>query len=108
MQEADRDKKCYANTDIISTFNNKDKQTVTGKEPNTVNYFFPGPNQDNETRGSAEITQQLQRDFEDVFTGIGCFDGMFSLQIKPDSRPYQVSPKHVAYALEKPFKEELE
>ena len=26
---------------------------------------------------SAEITQQLQRDFEDVFIGVGCFDGIF-------------------------------
>ena len=33
---------------------------------------------------------------------------MFSLQVKPDSKPYQVSPKHVAYALQKLFKEELE
>ena len=32
---------------------------------------------------------------------------MFSLQLKPDSKPYQVPPRHVAYALQKPFKEEL-
>ena len=36
-------------------------------------------------RESAEITQQLQRDFEDAFAGIGCFNGIFSLQVKPDS-----------------------
>ena len=46
--------------------------------------------------------------FKDVFNGIGCFDGMFSLQLKPGSKPYQVPPRHVAYALQKPFKEELE
>ena len=40
-----------------------------------------------------------------MFTG---FDGTFSLQVKPDSKPYQVSLVHVAYALQKPFKEELE
>ena len=61
---------------------------VINKEPNT-NYFLPGPNQDYDKRMSAEITQQLQRDFKDVFTGIGSFDGMFSLQVKPDSKPYQ-------------------
>ena len=43
-----------------------------------------------------------------VFNGIGCFKGTFSLQLKPDSKPYQAPPRHVAYALEKPFKEELE
>ena len=33
---------------------------------------------------------------------------MFSLQVKPDRKPYQASLGHLAYALEKPFKEELE
>ena len=33
---------------------------------------------------------------------------MFPLQLKPDSKPYQAPPRHVAYALQKSFKEELE
>ena len=33
---------------------------------------------------------------------------MFSLQLKPNSKPYQAPPRCVAYALQKPFKEELE
>ena len=78
---------------------------VIDKEPNTINYFLPGPNQDNDKRPSAEITQQLQRDIKDVFTGIGCFDGMFSLQVKPDSKPYQEPLRCFADALQKPFKE---
>ena len=89
MQEADKAKKCYANIDSISKFNNKDKPMVIDKEPNIINYYLLGPNQDNDRRVSAEITQQLQRDFKDVFTGIGCFDGTFSLQVKPDGKPYQ-------------------
>ena len=32
----------------------------------------------------------------------------FSLQLKPDSKPYQVLTRHMAYALQKPFQEELE
>ena len=52
---------------------------VIDKEPNTINYFIPDPDQDNDKRASAEITQQLQRAFKDVFNGIGWFDGMFSL-----------------------------
>ena len=37
-----------------------------------------------------------------------CFDGMFSLQVKPDSKPYQAPPRHILYVLQKPFQEELE
>ena len=32
-----------------------------------------------------------------VFTGIGCFDSSFSLQVKIDSKPYQVSSRYMAY-----------
>ena len=52
--------------------------------------------------------KKLQRDCKDVFNGIGCFDGTFSLQLKPGSKPYQAPLRCVAYALQKPFKEELE
>ena len=30
------------------------------------------------------------------------------MQLKPDSKPYQVPSRHVAYVLQKPIKEELE
>ena len=49
MQEAERAKKCYANTDNISKFDNKDKPMVIDKEPDTINYFLPGLNQDNDS-----------------------------------------------------------
>ena len=49
---------------------------------NEIIYFLSGPNKDNYKRMSVEITKQLQRDFEDIFSRIGCFDGMFSLQVK--------------------------
>ena len=52
--------------------------------------------------------QIIHDKFEDVFNGIGCLEGTFSLQLKPDSRPIQAPPRCVAYALQKPFKEELE
>ena len=57
---------------------------------------------------SAETTPQLHKEFEDVFNGMGCFSGTFLLQLKPDSKPYQASLRCMAYALQKPFKEELE
>ena len=76
-QETNKAEKCYRNTDSISKYNNKDKSMVNNQLSNTVNYFIPGPNYDNDKKKSAEITEQLQRDFEDVFNGIGCFDGTF-------------------------------
>ena len=51
---------------------------------------------------------KIHNTFGDVFNGIGCFEGTFSLQLKPDSKPYQVPERCVAYALQKMFKEELE
>ena len=89
MQVADRAKKYYANTDSILEFKNKDKPAVFDKELNTINNFLPGPDQDDDKTASTENTQWLKRDFKDVFNGIGCFDGMFSLQLKPGSKPYQ-------------------
>ena len=69
--------------------------------------FLLDPSCDSDKKMSAEITWQLQRDFEDVFNGIGCFDGTFSLQVKLDSKPYQAPQRCVAYVLQKPFEEEL-
>ena len=40
--------------------------------------------------------------------GIICFGGLFSLQVDANSKPFQASPRCVACALEKTFKEELE
>ena len=53
------------------------------------------------------MTQKIHNTYGNVFNGIGCFEGTVLLQLKPDSKPYQVPPRHVAYALQKPFKEEL-
>ena len=54
------------------------------------------------------MMQKIHDAFGNVFNGIGCFKGMFSLHFKPDSKPYQVPSWCVAYVLQKPFKEELE
>ena len=51
------------NTDSISKLDNTDKPMVKNKLSNTILYFLPGPNYDNDKRPSAEITEQLQRCF---------------------------------------------
>ena len=54
------------------------------------------------------MMQKIHETFSYIFNGIGCFEGTFSLQLKPNSKRYQVPCRHVAYVLQKPFKEELE
>ena len=99
MQETDRTMKCYTNTDCISKSDNADKPTVNSKLSNTVDYFLQGPSCGSDKKASAEITQQLQRYFEDVFNAIGCFDDTFSLQLTPECKLYQAPPDvwHTCY-----------
>ena len=73
-----------------------------------TNYFLSSPNIEIDKRKSIELTQNIYIVFDNVFNGIGCFEGTFSLQLKPDSKPYQVPPRCVAYALPKKFKDELD
>ena len=54
------------------------------------------------------MTQRIHEKFGNVFNNMGCLEGTFSLQLMLDSKPYQAPPRHMAYALQKPFKEELE
>ena len=67
---------------------------------NPVNYFTSS-NTDADKRRSIEMTQIIHDKFGDVFNGIGCFKGTFSLQPKPYSR----HPLGVYHVLQKPFKE---
>ena len=89
-----------------SNFNNSQ---ITPPYPTIMklNIFFQGQAK-RVTKTSTEITKQLQKEFKDVLTGIVCFDVMSPMQVKPDSKSYQVPWWHIAYVLQKPFKEELE
>ena len=66
--------------------------------------------QTNETdkRKSAKRTQQIHKEFDNAFHGIGCFEGTVLLQLKPNSRPYQAPPRCEAYVLQKPFKDKMD
>ena len=85
------------------------KQKSNGQNQSTklINYFFSSKEPEAEKRWSDQMTQKIHNTYSDVFNGIGCFKGTFSLQLKPDSKPYQAPPGHMAYALQKPFKKEL-
>ena len=67
----------------------------------SINYFYSSNNIDADKRKGSAIMQKIHETFSDVFNSIGCFKGT-------DSKPYQAPPRHVAYVLQKPFKEELE
>ena len=66
---------------------------------NEINYILQSPTKSKKKKVSAEIIEQLQRDFKDEFNGTECFDGIFSLQVKLDSEPYQVPMGCIAYTL---------
>ena len=57
---------------------------------------------------SGETTQKMHSEYSKVFTGIGCFKGTFSLQVKDNTKPCQVLPRYIAYTLEEPFKKRNE
>ena len=61
---------------------------VITKSNKRTECFLSGPTYESDKRKGAESTWQIHKDFDDMFNGIGCFEGTFSLQLKPDSKPY--------------------
>ena len=51
---------------------------------------------------------KLMRDFEDVFTGLGCLPGKYHIEIDPDIRPVQHTPRHVPLPLKTKLKEKID
>ena len=88
--------------------NDQNDQNISNNSNNSVDYFFSSSNITAHKKQSSEMTQKILNRFGNIFTDIGCFGGTFSLQLKPNNKPYQAAPRHVAYVLLKPFKEELE
>ena len=63
--------------DSISKSNNKTKPMVNSKSDKTIEHFLSGLSYGSDKKRSAETTEQIHKDFEDVFHGIRCFDGTF-------------------------------
>ena len=83
----DTSRETNTNNDSNSNLNNRlDNPPLPNN--NKIKYFLPGPSIESDKKARVEITKQLQKEFEDVFTGIGCYDRMFPLQVKPESKPY--------------------
>ena len=71
--------KCCTNLDGISKSNNRIKPMANSRLSDITEYSLSGQSYDSDKKRSAETTQQLHKECEDVFSGIGCFDGTFSL-----------------------------
>ena len=61
-----------------------------------------------EKRATEAITNRIHKEFNYLFSGKGYIEGKFSLQVKEGSHPYLASTRRIAYALQKPLKDELE
>ena len=92
----------------VITTQDTNSQNIQNNSNKSINYFLSSNNIDVDNRKGSAMMQKIHKTFGNVFNGIGCFKGTFSSQLKPKSKPYQVPPRHVAYVLQKPFKEELE
>ena len=75
---------------------------------NMSEHFISSNNKETDKRASEAITNRIHNTFNIVFSGIGCFEGMFSLKVKDGSHQYQASPRRVACALQKAVKEQLQ
>ena len=71
-------------------------------------YFVASPEKEADIEASAKLTKTIDNEFKDVFSGIGCSQGTFSLHVKEEIKPCQGLPRHMAHMLQNPFKEELE
>ena len=80
-QETGRAEKCYTNMDSISKSNNKMKPMVKRKSHKTTEYFLSGLSYKSDKKRSAETTQQIHKDFEDVFNGTGCLIAHFHCRL---------------------------
>ena len=104
--------------DVTEDCTNKDVQSAVKQDDNgqqhhsqankLINYFYSSNNTVADKSKSSTMTQRIHETFGDIFNGIECLQGTFSLLLKPDSKAYQVPPRHMAYLLQKPFKEELQ
>ena len=89
-QEMHTVKKGCANTDADSKIKHSANSQNDQENVNKVtNYFFSSANEKANKRKSIELMKEVHNTFGDVFNGIVCFEGTFSLQLKPDIKPYK-------------------
>ena len=111
MQEVEQDMKQHTSkvpNAVINTTQTPNSLIDSNNSNVLIHYFYLSQDTSCNKKDSAIMTKKVHDEFHDVFNGIVCFEGTFSLQLKPDSNPYQATPRHVAYVLQKTLQEELE
>ena len=68
-----------------------------------IDYFIEGGDMEANKAASAETTQTIHNEYSDIYAGIVCFRGTFSLHVKDDVRHCQMLPRCIAYALQVPL-----
>ena len=58
---------------------------VTNEDKYKVNNFVTGPEEEANREESAKLTKAIHNEFKDLFSGIGCFEGTFSLQVEEEA-----------------------
>ena len=73
---------------------------TNGKTNQKTDYSITGSGKEADRQARAEETIKIHQEYGNVFTGIGCSIGFFSLQFK-DMKPYQGPMRCVTYVLQK-------
>ena len=102
-----RDKGCKNNNTGIINKQNINGQNDPSDQRMSINYFYSSNNVDADKRSSIVMMQSIHTRFGDIFNGIRCFKGTFSLQLQPECKPHQAPLRRVVYVLQELYKEEL-
>ena len=73
-----------------------------------IDFFIAGPKIEVDRAASAKTALIMHNEFSNVFKGNGSSKGLFLLHIKDDVKPYQMPSRNVTYALQEPFRKEME
>ena len=64
-----------------------------------LDYFWSSINRAADKRVSQVLMQKIHNEFSNVFSGVGCFEGTFRLQVKEGSKPYQTQKQQIILPL---------
>ena len=84
--------------------NIKNNPCINKKTNQEIYHFIAEPGTECKREVSAETMSKTQNECSDVFTANGCLKGTFSLHVKDDVKPHQVSLKHIANTHQEPFR----
>ena len=76
--------------------NETDKAGMCDDKINMPDYFRSTANKAADKRANEVLTNNIHNEFSDVFPGIDCFEGTFSLQVKGGSICFAGTPKRTA------------